>query len=533
MTASDEVARELASLVKEQPCHARLRDLADAIAGLNETPPRDEQARLWSTVSLYDAFLGADDEVGADGEVESPQGRFWHGMEMASQVLVFVPIVLTWLGLGLATIAYHDGLKDPKLAGVSFFQGWQTGFDGRLPAFVTFGWLAWYTVMIVAVLIVVVILNARHDKYVSGPLRSEFRRRLASALTGADLALAPFRLGLPDQMAREIEAAVGALSRTVSEIKAAGRVARQVQVKAADALDALVSVFGPLTCAASSVENAASALSGIPVQLGAEMAQLGAALSVEIGELKSGLAADIGLLTTEVGALGGQLGTQVGRLGTHLGTMATATSGVAAAQRDLTDASARASQQIADALAAGAGQVRESVAEVAGSLAVYARQAEVAADILGQAQQGIQALPASVSKVDAGVTGLRGEITALNAGLGKLGGQLPSVTASAEQLQRLADLSDRLAGLAALGDQVSALTTAVTALTADRGNSRPADQAAADLQTAVTGLNAAAAELRAAAATATDMATVAAGWRGSASDGQFQSGPRRRFFGRS
>jgi hypothetical protein len=387
----------------------------------------------------------------------------WHWLSVGSETLIFLPILVTWFGLGWATWAYRDGLRDPKLVGVPFLQGWQTGFDGRLPAFLTFGYLAWYTVTIVVALIGLVILNARHARHVEGTVRAGFRRRLAFALTKADLMLADLRLSVPERMAREIEAAADTLGKTVTEIELAGMAAVEVQRQAAETLKAALPVISPLEQAATSVETAARSLAGVQVQLGAEITQLGGELGTGISELGSSLDASVvrlgGQLSGEIGRMATGLDGKVGQLATdiggHLATMATATSTAITAQRDGAVASTESSNRIADALGQGAALVRDSLAEVSGTVALYAHRTEVAADILGQAHQAIEELPKAVTRVHDGITGLRGEIAALGAGLTGLERRLSEASTPAEQLDRLAAIAEQLSGLTALGDQMA------------------------------------------------------------------------------
>lgn len=527
LTTSNEVAAELDGLADEQPDYGQLHDLASALRELNG--PTHDQARRWATIGLQDAFLG--EEYAVRGE----RGPLWHYLNVASQALIFVPIVLTWTGLGWATIAYHEGLADPKLAGVPFLQGWQAGFDGRLPAFATFGYLAWYTVTIVIVLISLVILNGRHTRHVEGTLRAGFRRRLASALTRADLMLADLRLGMPDRMARELEAAADALGKSVTEIELAGVVAGEIQRQAAETLNAAVPVISPLKDAAASVESAASSLTGLQAKLGAEISQLGGQLRTEIDQLKTEIGTGIGQLAMEVGQLGGQFGSgisqlggsldaavaqlgvrlsgEIGQLGSeldgtmgqltadisgHLATMAAAASTAATAQRDGARATTESAGRIADAVGQGTQLVRDSLADVSGTVALYVHRTEAATDILGQAHETIAELPRTVTQVQDGVAELRGEIASLNVSLGDLARRLAGVSTPADQLARLAAITEQLSGLVALGDQLAALATAMNTLTAfqARDGSGGADPADAEALIAAGELRAVAADLR-------------------------------------
>jgi hypothetical protein len=78
-------------------------------------------------------------------------------------VLVFVPILLTWLSLFAASNAYRSLEASSSArtanAGKSFLELWQQGFAGRLPTLLSFGYVAMYTVTAVTLLIVMTALG--------------------------------------------------------------------------------------------------------------------------------------------------------------------------------------------------------------------------------------------------------------------------------------------------------------------------------------------------------------------------------------
>jgi methyl-accepting chemotaxis protein len=81
-----------------------------------------------------------------------------------------------------------------------------------------------------------------------------------------------------------------------------------------------------------------------------------------------------------------------------------------ASGRDLADASAASTRQIADTLAGGANEVRDSLGEVTSAAVWSASRAEVAADILGQAQQALIGLPGAVAELRTGVGDIGSQI---------------------------------------------------------------------------------------------------------------------------
>jgi methyl-accepting chemotaxis protein len=366
-----DTADEIGGLAGDLPTDARLRDLERALRGLVSTPPDAERARKWAAVDLFAAFLSEEPAALETGR----SARFWQAVDTAVQVLVFVPIALTWLGLTMAASAYRAAEANGSLGGESFLQGWQTGFRGQLPGWVTFDHVALYTFCIVSVLIVGTAALVVHRKQLDEG-QAELRRRLAAALTRADLELAPFRLGLSERVAKELDMAADKLRGTVGAIDTAGRVAARSQQKAADALTAVVPALASVETAATAASTAASALERAP-----------------------------------------------DRFGGHLDQMTQATGDVTAAQRQLVSAAGDASRKIADALQDGAGQVRASLTDVSATANNYTGRLEQAADILGQAHGAIGALPAAVS-------GLRGDVASMHAEVAEFGSRISDLTAA-------------------------------------------------------------------------------------------------------
>lgn len=369
VSSGTDTANEIGGLASELQENAQLRDLERALRSLTSTPPDAGRARKWATVDLFAAFLSEEPVVSETGRI----ARFWQAVDTAVQVLVFVPIALTWLGLTMAASAYRAAEANGSLGGESFLQGWQTGFGGKLPGWATFDHVALYTFCIVFVLVIGTAALIIHKKMLE-VRQAELRRRLVAALTNADLELAPFRLGLPERVAKELDIAADKLNGTVSAIETVGQVAARSQQKAADALTAVVPALASVETAATAASTAANALERAP-----------------------------------------------DRFSGHLDQMTQATGGVAAAQHQLVSAAGDASKKIADALQYGAGQVRASLTDVSATANNYTGRLERTADILGHAHEVIGVLPVVVSE-------LRGDVANMHANIADIGSQISDLT---------------------------------------------------------------------------------------------------------
>lgn len=375
-------AAQLESAAAGLPLSGMLADLAAVLRGLDGVSPDTTRIRQWAAIDLFGVFLGDGNDTGEDG----PQDRTSRNLEVAVRALVFAPIVWTWAGLTAASIAYRAAVTAGALHGESFLQGWQTGFGGRLIGLFVFDKLAFGTSLLVAALIGVTIWHAIRTRQVEERV-SRRRHRLTDALLRADLLLAPYRLPANEQATLEIDGAIARLAGTVGAIEAAGEVAARTQSKAADAVAAATAALAAVERAVTSAASAAVTLEKAP-----------------------------------------------DRLAEHLDQLATTTARIAKAERDLVDATGDASAQIAGALQDGADQVRDSVATVGAAAANYATRTELAADILGQARQAVDALPVAVTALRADVTTVGSQLSGLTQALTAVASLQRSVDAMRQSL---------------------------------------------------------------------------------------------------
>lgn len=357
-TATD-VANELGSVARGLPLADRLGELEAALRAIDARPPEPDEARRWASVDLLGSFLGEENDF-------PERGHLARLLDFAVQVLVFVPIAVTWLGLFIAAVAYRDADAAGALHGESFMQGWQTGFGGRVPGLFVFDKVALYTFVLVTALIILTAVRVVRDRE-QAERQAELRRRLAAALVRADVLLAPYRQPAPDRAAREFDAAADKMTATVTAMDTIATTAAGAQRAAAEALTTV-------TSAVISVERAV-------------LAAAAAAATLEAAP---------------------------DRFSDHLDQLVSATSRVALAERDLIDATGKASDRIAGALEDGSQQMRESIGTVGATAASYVSRTEVAADVLGQAQQTIAGLPEVVAALRADVAAVGGQLADLD-----------------------------------------------------------------------------------------------------------------------
>jgi hypothetical protein len=201
----DELSGMAASLTEVDPRAAeRLQDLADAI----ET----ESGRLrWADVDLRRAFNT--DHLSYAYAVRREGGFAPRSIDYADKVrnvLVFLPIFLTWFALFEASRSYGSYIDShPDEIGKPFLLLWQRGFGNQGGFFSpTFSKVAIIDAMLIALIIGLTFYvhgrrEAREDAI--NDTAQSFQRELDNVLAEATVALAPDRAGRPAMLARSVE----------------------------------------------------------------------------------------------------------------------------------------------------------------------------------------------------------------------------------------------------------------------------------------------------------------------------------------
>ncbi|WP_248965314.1 hypothetical protein [Sphaerisporangium perillae] len=281
-----ELADELRQIADHPYVEARshqLRDLAEAVTestrlssvSVNLTDslaerangPSTAKAEHWCEVDLFAAFTPEDTLIAAGRSAQALPGRKKRRMSTGakatiSSALVFVPILITWFGLKMATSAYGEALDagGPEVARRPFLEMWQQGFDGRLFWLFKFDNIAACTLVVIASLIVWTVYEStsgRRAEDHSDQELARLRARLRAALTEATLVLGQVRLSSPTRFTAE-------LTKAAAEVKKIGSTTRKVQSdlnKALiQALESAEKVSDTLIASATDVQGAVEAL---------------------------------------------------------------------------------------------------------------------------------------------------------------------------------------------------------------------------------------------------------------------------------
>lgn len=228
-----QLARELRDLAKQAPLAGRKQELE----GLADDLTAGSDLEVWADLDLVASFArpesfaplgsggsvsGRKAKVAATGRGGRPWATAWarirrvrdEPLEAALGVLVFLPLLVTWAGLRMASEAYGElAESDPKQASRPFLQLWQSGFDGHLSSYERFDSVALTAVGLIGALLLLAIWHAwvrtRAERELAGEEteRATLLARLTSVMTRTQLALMPHRYGSPKQFGAELTAA--------------------------------------------------------------------------------------------------------------------------------------------------------------------------------------------------------------------------------------------------------------------------------------------------------------------------------------
>jgi len=420
--------RDLAKSPRVAPHRAALNELADAVS-------TGEGLAQWAGGGLLAAYAGPDALAPDPGR----RGRWSRRLEAASSVLVFLPLLLTWSGLGAAVLAYRQLSSTRADASASFLALWQQGFQGHLPALLRFDLVVGYTVTLLLVLIAVTLLRQRWEARDERDSRA-LLQRLAGALVQTEALAARAAHTEPRRFARELQDAASGL-RTLIDLSAGA------QERSRDLLGQAVAASGEAVQAVRSMKQATTTLRAGTQQVSQS--------------------------SQEAAAAADRLGKGADRLG---GTVAEAVSGLSTG---MDESARRAARRIADAAEAAA---RRFDAVLAGAVEFQARQAaeqsagleqrgRAAEDALTASREAMsraaKALAETTAGLDRSVTVLPAALEGAAAdGADRIGTAYEAAVAAlavslrGEVGQASADIGDQVARLGAALEQQQARDTA-------------------------------------------------------------------------
>lgn len=196
---------------------ARLRDLGNALDS-------DTGRFRWSDVDLRRAFNT--DRLSHMYAVDAEGGYAPRRIEVADKirnVLVLVPILLTWAALAEAARAYDRFLEQyPEEAGTPFLLLWQRGFGGEASWFSpTFSTVAIIDAVVIAAMIILTFYtHGRREEQedLIADTAANFQTEFDNVMAEAGVILAADRANRPNQIATSVERMADRFDRGSQEL---------------------------------------------------------------------------------------------------------------------------------------------------------------------------------------------------------------------------------------------------------------------------------------------------------------------------
>lgn len=494
----DELEGIASSLYEVDPRSAeRLIDLAHAITS-------DEGRARWSDVDLSRAFNS--DRLAHAYALRREGGYSPASIEVATRVrdvLVLVPLLLTWLAFYEASRAYDKYLSDnPEQVRAPFLLLWQRGFGGEGSLLAnSFSTVALIDVILIALIILLTFYSqGKRDQREDQIARtaSHFQADFDNVLGAATVALASERSSRPASITRSIERLADRFDRGAQEMLTRLSVEQDRLASIAERREREFADFGVFA-------------SGM--RAGAEETHR---LLLDLRQVSSGLTEILGDLTSEISVAGDQQRTLLNAVNnlersTNTGIQSdrALVRQLSEAAESLTESSDRAIAGAGAAAQAGrvAGEAVRSIATIAESLAANQERVDAAlaegtevntrlADALLGSTGGVIDSTRQLNQIGAGLAQLQLEFARIAeqseaqtshldellreqrdvaGGISQVARDLSAVGIATAQRQR--EVSDDLSGLLRRLDELTAvLSRATRPATAP---SQPADPASA------------------------------------------------------
>ncbi|HET7093242.1 MAG TPA: hypothetical protein VFI22_07190 [Thermomicrobiales bacterium] len=426
-----ELASDIAGMADEVAAvdpraEARLNDLAAALAS-------DDGTQRWSDVDMRRAF---NTERLAHAWAVRHEGGYASGAialaDRVRNVLVLVPILLTWFALAEASRAYASFIaKNPDDVRKPFLLLWETGFGGEIgPLAPTFSRVALFDAVLIGLIIVLTFYahgrrEARDDKI--DEAAGGYQTDLDNVLAEASIVLAGDRGSRPALLARSVERLAERFDRSSQELLTRLRLEHDRLEQIASRREREFSDFGVFA-------------SGM--RAGAEETHR---LLVELRQVSTGLQSALEDLTSEV-----SVSTDQGR------TLLVAIQGL----ERLTTSGIQSDQAVTRQFSAAATTLAEAADKAVGGADAAAQAARLATETTRSIVDMTQSLAGSQARIEAAVTAETASNTRLADALrGSANGVATSTRALAEIVASLTQLRDDLGRIAAnSANQASALS---------------------------------------------------------------------------
>lgn len=278
LPARAQVGKEIAELAQEAGLRSRKDELETLSKALTAT---DTKALApWAELDLVQAYARPESIHAHTGKPD--EKPYWRWLEAGLGALVFVPLLFTWFGLTQASGAYESLIEaDPQQSDRPFLQLWQTGFEGHLTGWFTFGHVAASATAAIGLLLACAVAHgmrrAAVERAEEQTRRSgeELLARLVPLLVQAQLQLNDQRSASPDRFTGELGKAATLLADLLQQ---AVKVQESLEKATKQTADAVVVAEKRLKGANAAVRPLAEAADRIETAVHGQAGALNSAL---------------------------------------------------------------------------------------------------------------------------------------------------------------------------------------------------------------------------------------------------------------
>jgi len=230
------------------------------IRRLSEALGSQQQRKLWAFVDVrreFDSSLESVDDLVADTAAYRRRGL----VQVLVPVLYVLPILFTWIELGLAVFSYRTASKERPDETLDFLAMWAGAQDGHIG--LGFEWVAGFIVAFVGLIIAAHIVNARSSSIVT-KLAAARHKEVLDLLLDSQLLLAKSRAVTPEEMADSLTAAAGVLQDALSEVAGVLPQFETISTRLDGVVSGLAAASQNLNSTSQKIGSAADALNDLP-----------------------------------------------------------------------------------------------------------------------------------------------------------------------------------------------------------------------------------------------------------------------------
>lgn len=239
----------------------RLSSLGDAL--------ENSSSGHWTDVDLFTVL-----DPDTASAVEAAEPRPARSLDILRNVLLLLPVMITWFGIFSAVQAYRELLAVPAervaAENTSFLELWTTGFGNRTSF--TLDLVAILDAVAILGVVVVVIVSSRR-----GQRKREHDRRVAELhdlLSDATLLLAEERRGAPDRLTQELEQMERSYREAADSLRKAQSEISKSLTAGSKQVDEMTRTTAKLSDAGKAVVQSATTLRGRVDDVGTQVGRL-------------------------------------------------------------------------------------------------------------------------------------------------------------------------------------------------------------------------------------------------------------------